>query len=60
MTATEQRVAELMYQGLTYKTIADKMVVSYHTIKKHVQNIYIKCEVNSRFELYKLLENREK
>lgn len=60
LTATEQRVAELMYQGLTYKTIADKMVVSYHTIKKHVQNIYIKCEVNSRFELYKLLENREK
>lgn len=59
LTATEQRVAELMYQGLTYKAIADKLVVSYHTIKKHVQNIYTKCGVNSRFELYKLLENHE-
>lgn len=55
---TEQRVAELMYNGLTYKAIADKLVVSYHTVKKHVQNIYTKCGVNSRFELYKWLENK--
>lgn len=59
LTQTEQRVAELMYNGLTYKAIADKLVVSYHTVKKHVQNIYTKCGVNSRFELYKWLENKE-
>lgn len=59
LTVTEQKVAELMYNGLTYKAIAEKMVVSYHTIKKHVQNIYIKCGVNSRYELYKLLDNKE-
>ena len=59
LTPTEQKVAELMYQGLTYRRIADELVVSYHTIKKHVQNIYDKCGVNSRFELYKWLENRE-
>ena len=29
-----------MCQGLTYKAIADELVVSYHTVKKHVQNIY--------------------
>lgn len=60
LTPTEQKVAELMHQGLTYQKIADELVVSYHTIKKHVQNIYSKCGVNSRFELYKWLENREK
>lgn len=60
LTQAEQRVAELMYNGLTYKAIADKLVVSYHTVKKHVQNIYTKCGVNSRFELYKWLENKEK
>lgn len=60
LTPTEQRVAELMYQGLTYRKIADELVVSYHTVKKHVQNIYSKCGVNSRFELYKWLENCQK
>lgn len=59
LTLREQRVAEFMYNGLTYKEIAREMVVSYHTIKKHVQNIYIKCGVNSRFELCRWLENRE-
>lgn len=58
LTPTEQRVAELMYNGLTYKAIADELMVSYHTVKKHVQNIYTKCNVSSRFELYKWLENR--
>lgn len=59
LTQTEQRVAKLMYKGLTYKAIADELVVSYHTVKKHVQNIYSKCGVKSRFQLYKWLENRE-
>ena len=48
-----------MHQGLTYREIADEMVVSYHTVKKHVQNIYAKCGVKSRFQLYKWLESRE-
>lgn len=60
LTRAEQRVAELMYKGLTYKAIAEELVVSYHTIKKHVQNIYIKCNVKSRFQLYKWLENTKK
>lgn len=59
LTQAEQRVAELMYNGLTYKAIADELVISYHTVKKHVQNIYVKCGVQSRFQLYKWLENRE-
>lgn len=59
LTQAEQRVAELMYNGLTYKAIADELVISYHTVKKHVQNIYTKCGVKSRFQLYKWLENRE-
>ena len=59
LTQAEQRVAELMYNGLTYKAIADELLISYHTVKKHVQNIYSKCGVKSRFQLYKWLENVE-
>lgn len=59
LTQTERKVAALMYNGLIYKEIADELVVSYHTVKKHVQNIYTKCGVKSRFQLYKYLENIE-
>lgn len=59
LTNTEHKVANLLYQGLTYKDIADKMVISYHTVKKHVQNIYNKCNVNSRYELSKLFEKEK-
>lgn len=59
LTQAEQRVAELMYNGLTYKAIADELVVSYHTVKKHVENIYAKCGVKSRYQLYKWLENQK-
>lgn len=58
LTPAETKVAQLMYEGLTYKAIAEKLVVSYHTVKKHVQNIYTKCGVNSRFELYKWWESQ--
>lgn len=58
LTSSEQKIAELMYQGLTYQEIADELIVSYHTVKKHVQNIYIKCSVKSRHQLYKWIENK--
>ena len=59
LTQAEQRVAELMYNGMTYKQISEELVVSYHTVKKHVQNIYSKCGVNSRYQLYKWIESQE-
>lgn len=58
-TRTERKVAELMRQGLTYQEVAKELVISFHTVKKHVQNIYGKCGVNSRFELYRWLEEHD-
>ena len=59
LTPTEQKVAYFMYQGLTYQGIADELVISYHTVKNHVQNIYHKCNVTNRYELYKWMENQK-
>lgn len=59
LTNTEFKVAELLHRGFTYKDIAEKMVISYHTVKKHVQNIYSKCKVNSRYELSQLFDNKK-
>ncbi|OON95981.1 MAG: helix-turn-helix transcriptional regulator [Candidatus Epulonipiscium fishelsonii] len=60
LTQTEYRVSELIYKGLTYKDISKELLVSYHTVKSHVQNIYTKCEVKSRFELSKWWEHNMK
>ena len=60
LTHAEQRVAELLCDGLTYQAIADELVISYHTVKNHVQNIYTRCGVKSRFQLYKLSKNVER
>lgn len=58
LTPMEQKVASLMYRGMTYRAIAEELVISYHTVKNHVQNIYHKCDVTNRYELYKWLEKR--
>ena len=54
LTAAEKRVVELICEGYTYRKIADKLCVSYHTVKNHVQNIFAKYEISSRHELYKV------
>jgi len=56
LTPAEQKVADLLCSGLTYQAIADELVVSYHTIKNHVQNIFSKCGVKNRYQLYQLLK----
>lgn len=54
LTPTEKRVALLLVEGLTYQQIADTMVVSYHTVKTHVQNIFSKCGIKNRHQLYQI------
>lgn len=58
LTRAEWRVARLLEKGLTYQAIADELVISYHTVKHHVQNIYGKCGVQNRYQMSCLLENK--
>lgn len=60
LTNTEHKVAMLLYQGLTYKEVASQLMVSYHTVKKHVQNIYTKSGVNNRFQLHEWIDKYKK
>lgn len=48
LTTREQKILELMTQGLIKKEIADKLAVSYHTVDTHLRNIYTKLHVHSR------------
>jgi DNA-binding NarL/FixJ family response regulator len=48
LSERECQVLALLSEGLTNQQIADKLFVSINTIKKHVQSIYTKLDVNSR------------
>lgn len=46
----ENQIIEYLSQGATYKAIAEKLYVSPSTINFHIQNIYLKLDVNSKSE----------
>ncbi len=48
LTAREQKILELMVQGLIKKEIAAQLSLSYHTVDTHLRNIYIKLQVHTR------------
>ena len=48
LTAREKEVLGLLVEGLGKPQIADKLFVSFHTIDKHVRNIYGKLQVQTR------------
>src|SRR5208282_2050635 len=48
LTAREQKILELITQGLIKKEIADSLSLSYHTVDTHLRNIYTKLHVHNR------------
>ena len=51
LTDQERVVLRLMRQGLTYKEIALRLGVSWHTVRTHAQSILRKLGVHSRRDL---------
>jgi LuxR family maltose regulon positive regulatory protein len=50
LTHREQEILELVAAGLTNQEIADKLVISAETVKKHTGTIYSKLGVSNRTE----------
>jgi DNA-binding NarL/FixJ family response regulator len=46
LTNRELEILQLLVNGNSYKMIADKCNISTDTVKKHLQNIYAKLQVN--------------
>ncbi|WP_249012011.1 LuxR family transcriptional regulator [Conexibacter sp. DBS9H8] len=51
LTHSERRVAELAAAGLSNPQIADRLVISRHTVATHISHILTKLELRSRYEL---------
>ncbi|MCL1840751.1 MAG: response regulator transcription factor [Propionibacteriaceae bacterium] len=51
LTARETEVLRLVATGLSYREIAERLVVSHRTVQNHVQNVLHKLELHNRVEL---------
>jgi DNA-binding NarL/FixJ family response regulator len=58
LTPTEQRVAELVAEGLSNKKIAAALVVTVKAVEANLTRIYSKLGLHSRTELTRLLHGR--
>jgi DNA-binding NarL/FixJ family response regulator len=50
LTEREAEVLALLAQGYANKEIADKLTVSYDTVRAHLKHVYEKLHVRSRTE----------
>lgn len=50
LTTREIDVLEQLAQGLSYTIIAENLFLSPSTVRKHIENIYLKLQVHSKLE----------
>jgi DNA-binding NarL/FixJ family response regulator len=51
LTERETEVLRLVAKGLSYRQIADRLVLSHRTVQNHVQNTLQKLQLHNRVEL---------
>lgn len=50
LTTREREILDLLAEGQSYQQVADKLFISYGTVRKHVENTYRKLEVHGKVE----------
>lgn len=58
LTTREVEVLEQLSKGLNYNLIAENLVLSPFTIRKHIENIYRKLQVHSKIEAIQQAKKR--
>ena len=51
LTPRQEQIVEGLVDGLSYKMIADKYLISLETVRDHIKKIYKKLQVNSKAEV---------
>ena len=51
LTDRETEVLKMVAKGMSYKQIADRLVLSHRTVQNHVQNTLRKLQLHNRVEL---------
>ena len=58
LTAREKEILNLLERGFRYKEIADQLFISTDTVRKHINNMYKKLQVQSRMDAVNKYYNR--
>lgn len=53
LTPRQLQIAEGIIEGLSYKLIADKLLIKTETVRDHIKSIYRKLGIHSKTELIK-------
>jgi len=60
LTRREKEILPLVADGLTDKDIAQRLNISHHTVKGHLQHVFAKMGVSSRGDLIEeILKNNQ-
>jgi DNA-binding NarL/FixJ family response regulator len=59
LSAREKDVLYLLVDGLEYKEIAARLVISPHTVRKHIANVYEKLHISSKAQAIRLLQGNK-
>jgi DNA-binding NarL/FixJ family response regulator len=51
LTEQEMQIVQFITDGLSYKMIADKLLISINTVRYHIKKIYRQLHINSKAEL---------
>lgn len=54
LTERELQILELIVKGLNYQEIAERLIISPNTVRKHIQNIYQKLHVTTKLAAVKV------
>jgi len=58
LTTRETEVLRLVAKGMSYRQIADRLVLSHRTVQNHVQNTLNKLQLHNRVELTRYVIER--
>ncbi len=50
LTTKEREVLYLLAEGLSNNEIAQRLFISVHTVKSHLESIYIKLQVHNKVQ----------
>jgi DNA-binding NarL/FixJ family response regulator len=51
LTERETEILKMVAKGLSYKQIAERLVISHRTVQNHVQNTLRKLQMHNRVQL---------
>ena len=60
LTKREYELFQLLYQGKSYREIAETNFISINTVKHHLKRLFQKLQINSRHEAVSLVMEKVK